>query len=73
MESDYFHLLLYKVSHHFGYMYHIVSYFYHGSFLTVVRKKKNSKLKIKKNIYKENIAEQEKRGGDFMCVHNEQT
>lgn len=45
MESDYFHLLLYKVSHHFGYMYHIVSYFYHETFLTVVRKK-NKKLKF---------------------------
>lgn len=50
MESDYFHLLLYKVSHHFGYMYHIVSYFYHETFLTVVRKKKIQKLKVKKKI-----------------------
>lgn len=57
MESDYFHLLLYKVSHHFGYMYHIVSYFYHETFLTVVRKKISKAKRLKKNyIYKENIA-----------------
>lgn len=55
MESDYFHLLLYKVSHHFGYMYHIVSYFYHEAFLTVVRKKKLKSSNLKK-LYKENIA-----------------
>lgn len=36
-------------------MYHIVSYFYHETFLTVVRKK-NPKVKGLKNIYKESIA-----------------
>lgn len=50
MESDYFHLLLYKVSHHFGYMYHIVSYFYHETFFNSCKKKKIKKLKFKKII-----------------------